>query len=117
MAIYLCAWHPSNLPAAQEEELQQLRASAGTVQQAAEAATAQAAADQEAAVQQAVAEAVEKAAQPVEQLKAGMKELESKLKKRRQQQQEAEREAAALKKRAKEAEEGLARAQEALQVC
>jgi hypothetical protein len=102
---------PSPPLAAQEEELEQLRASAASWQQQAEAA-AQASAGQEAAVQQAAEAAVQQAVQPLQEQ---VRELESKLERRRQKAREAEREAAALKAQAKSAEEGMAQAKEALQ--
>jgi len=120
VALHLAACHlPTRLAGKEEElqqlqeELQQLRASTASWQQQVEAAAAQAeaaaaqtASSQEAATQAAVQEAVKAAVQP----------LEAKLERRRQKAREAERQAEALKKKVKDAEEGLARAQEALQV-
>lgn len=93
--------------------MEQLRASAPSWQQQAGAAATKIDAGQEGAAQQAVEAAVQQAVQPWEQK---VKALESKLEGQRQKAREAEREVDALKKRAKDAEEGLARAQEALQV-
>lgn len=93
--------------------MEQLRASAPSWQQQAGAAATKVDAGQEGAAQQAVEAAVQQAVQPWEQK---VKALESKLEGQRQKAREAEREVDALKKRAKDSEEGLARAQEALQV-
>lgn len=93
--------------------MEQLRASAPSWQQQAEAAATKVDAGQEGAAQQAVEAAVQQAVQPWEQK---VKALERKLEGQRQKAREAEHEVDALKKRAEDAEEGLARAQEALQV-